>query len=486
MSTTTRPSPHAANAPSGAASASGTSPDIHPGVEIPLVDWGSLALRAGRVAPVLPHIAWVLRFGDDLSPETVTREARRLAATPYGLGRRIVAPRVPGGRHRWRQEPTPPPVSFRDQPLAGADALSAWLDRELGVPLDPERDAGWRMCAAPMAGGGTTVLITMHHLFGTGGGILGALYGGPDVDPTVGTTEARFAAGNDFTVWRETAGVGDRFRLGLLGAGRLVGSAAQWRGRSPDDDPRLGTLPRPLAPPRGRDRTRRPPSNLRVAAIAALPATDWDGAAVERGGTGNTLLAAVAANLLRRAREARGARMDRTLRLLLPVDLTDREVQRLAQRSSGPAAAMTTAEVVVPGGAPVRGGLADLRATMKAAFIRDSDRVPTVRGAGDVMRLLPEALTFRAAARVALRFDGCASNVGDVPAAMLKLGSHVADGAAMLGFPIGNEAITVLIRYRDTVAVAVVTDPLRLGAAPDLRAWLAEELAGWGLSEVVW
>jgi hypothetical protein len=36
------------------------------------------------------------------------------------------------------------------------------------------------------------------------------------------------------------------------------------------------------------------------------------------------------------------------------------------------------------------------------------------------------------------------------------------------------------------VAVTVVTDPLRLGAAPDLREWLAEELGGWGLAAGVW
>jgi hypothetical protein len=378
-------------------------------------------------------------------------------------------------------------VSVRSQPLAGPDGLSAWLDRELGVPLDPERDAGWRISAARMADGGTAVLVAVHHLFGTGGGIVGALYGSQDVDPTTGTTEATFSSGNNFTMWREALGVGDRIRLGLLGGGRLMRSAAAARrGASTSADPDRPDLPPAIKPSRGRDRTRRPPSNLRVAAIATAPADAWDSAAAQRGGTGNTLLAAIAANLLRRARLARGARIDRTLRLLLPVDLTDREVARVAQRSSGPAASMTTAEVVLPGGPPVHGELATLRATMKAAFIRDSGRAPAVRGAGDVMRLLPEALTFRAAARAALRFDGCASNVGAMPPGMLRLGPHLADDVAMIGFPIGNEAITALIRYRDAVALTVVTDPLRLGPAPDLREWLNDELAGWGLAEVVW
>jgi hypothetical protein len=471
---------------------------VTPGVEIPLVDWGSLALRAGRVGPVLPHMAWLLRFGDPISAETLEAEARRLAATPYGLGRRIAPPRIPGGRHRWRQEPVPPRVTVRTSPLVGADALAAWLDRELGRPLDPERGAGWAMSAAPTSDGGTVVLFLAHHLFGTGGGILGALYGDGDGDPTVGTTETTFSSGNHFSLGREVVGVGDRIRLGLLGAGRLIGAAGAALGRGetdggPDGGGASGAAgttngagaPRPIRPPRGRDRTRRPPSNLRVAATASLPATVWDGGAQERRGTGNTLLAAVGANLLRRARLARGGPAERTLRLLLPVDLTDRDVARVVERSSGPAAAMTTAEVVLPGGPPVYGDLTELRATMKAAFIRDSGKVPAVRGAGDVMRLLPEAVTFRAAARAALRFDGCASNVGEVPPGMLRLGPHVAESAAMFGFPIGNEAITVLIRYRDRVAVTVVTDPLRMGPSADLREWLGDELAGWGFSEVV-
>lgn len=463
------------------------------GVEIPLVDWGSLALRAGRVGPVLPHMAWLLRFPDAVSEPAIVDEARRMAALPYGLGRRIVAPRIPGGRHRWRQEASPPPPDISTRPLVGADALAAWLDRQLGVPLDPERGAGWRIAAAPTGDGGTAVLVVVHHLFGTGGGIVGALYGDEETDPTAGTTEARFTVENDFTLWREALGVADRLRLGLVGVAQLAGAAIRRRTDGPPEPQRPQEPLRPheqgaggpLRPPRGRDRTRRPPSNLRVAAAATVSAQAWDEAAASHGGSGNTLLAAVCANLLRRARVARGARTDRTLRLLLPVDLTDRDVAR-AVRSSGPAAAMTTAEVVLEGGPPVHTDLARLRARMKAAFIADSQRAPSVRGASDAMRLLPERLVFHAAARAAVRFDGCASNVGVVPPGMLRLGSHVADEVAMFGFPIGNETIAALIRYRDRVSVTVVTDPLRLGPAADLRAWLDEELAAWGLPEVVW
>ena len=54
-------------------------------------------------------MAWLLRFDDAVSEDTLATEARRLAATPYGLGRRIAPPRLPGGRHRWRQGTRPAP-----------------------------------------------------------------------------------------------------------------------------------------------------------------------------------------------------------------------------------------------------------------------------------------------------------------------------------------------------------------------------------------
>ena len=97
------------------------------------------------------------------------------------------------------------------------------------------------MSAARTADGGTAVLISVHHLFGTGGGIFGALYGDGGLDPTVGTTEAVFSSANDFTVGREALAVGNRIRLGLPGAGRLVSAAPAALRRRPPADGAGGT-----------------------------------------------------------------------------------------------------------------------------------------------------------------------------------------------------------------------------------------------------
>jgi diacylglycerol O-acyltransferase / wax synthase len=465
-------------------STAGTTSAIDPAAAIPVADWGNLVLRAGRIGPILPHMAWLLRFADAVSRDALEQEARRLTATPYGFGRRIAPRRIPGGGPRWLSSCEPPPVALAETAATGPAGLAAWLDRQLAVPLDPEHDAGWRLAATPTDDGGTAVLVVCHHLFGTGRGILGALYGDDDEDPTVGTTETPFTSASTFSVWEEARSVGERFGLGLRGAAQLPGELSSAIRAHRRDVPRAG--PAALKPPRHADRTRRPPSNMRVAAIASLAAEAWDHAAATRGGSGNTLLAAIAVNLLRRARISRGGPAERTLRLLLPVDLRDRELADPAARSAGPTAQMTTAAVLLPGGPPVHGELLELRARMKAAFLADTGTVPVVRGAGDAMRLLPEALTFRVAARAAQQFDGCASNVGAVPERMLRIGEHCASDVAMLGFPIGNEALTVLIRCNGRVTVSVITDPLRLGPATDLRAWLAAELEAWGLTDVVW
>jgi hypothetical protein len=456
---------------------------IDPSAAVPLADWASLALRAGRVGPNLPNMGWLLRFPDDVPREALEEEARRLAATPYGFGRRIVSPRLPAGRPRWTPAPEPPPVVLAEVPAAGPAGLAAWLDRQLAVPLDPEYDAGWQIAATPTDDGGTAVLVCCHHLFGTGRGVLGALYGTDD-DPTIGTTETPFTSESTFTAREEARGIGERFKLGFRGVAQLPGDLSSAlrarRARAPQEGPTA------LKPPRGRDRSRLPTSTLRVAAIASFPASAWDDAAARQGGSGNTLLAAVSSNLLRRARLARGGSAARTLRISLPVDLSGRELADTGAASSSPTAQMTTAAVILPGGPPAHGDLRDLRARMKAAFLADSETAPVVRGASDVMRLLPEPVTFQFAAYAAKQFDGCASNVGQVPQGMPTIGSHQASEMAMLGFPIGNEALTCLIRYRGRATVAVVTDPQRLGPAADLRAWLAEELDAWGLTDVVW
>ncbi len=459
--------------------------------EVALFEWGTLVLRAGRQAPVLPHMVWLNRFPETIPREALEAEANRLGSAPYGFGRRLLPARLPGGRPRWRASVEVPAVLFNERPLAEGDEVSAWVDGHLGMRLDPEHGPGWRMAATYTEAGHTLVMIFVHHIYGIAGGLLGALYAADVVDPTDGTTGLRFDdPANDYTLAAELAGLRERFALGLRGIGKVGPElAAAWRARKP---PVLPGGPPPLAKPRGRDRTRRASSERRVAAMATIPAELWNETAERWGGTGTTLAAAVGANLLRRARQARGGPGARPLQIVMPIDLLSRDdVDRSARLGAGPSpeTTMTTASVVLPGGAPAHGDLREIRARMKAAFIADTGTAPTVRGVPDVARLLPERVALRAAAKGATQFDGTVSVVGMMPDAMRRLGPYEASELQMMGFPIGNEALIGLVHYRAgsgvVCSLTVITDPERLGPNGNIREWLSEELAAWGITEVV-
>lgn len=477
--------------PTQPGSRQGAEPTAAPRGEVPLADAASLALRAGRMGPVLPHMGWLFRFPEKVDAADLAAEATRLASSPYAMGRRVRRARLPGGRHRWVVSREAPAVEVAAGQLDQAE-LASWLDAELTRPLDPEHGLGWQLSAARTDDGGTVVFVLVHHLFGTAPGLLEAAYGDGTSPPWRATTELRFDLDRSYGVADELRGIGERLRLGVSGAGRVMTDGVRTlaalpacrRSSTATSAPDVG--PPPLRPARGLDRTRRFPSSRRVAAVASFPDSVWDGTAAERGGTGNTLLAAVAANLVRRARHNRGGDTGRSVRLLLPIALGDDPATARRDGGSGPRPPMTTASVVLPGVDPGRGDLSVARRWMKAAFQADSASAPPVRGVNDVARLLPEPVTVRLAKRGALAFDACASNPGTVPPGALGLGRHRADECAVVGFPIGLDLIVVLSRTPGTVCVSTVADPGRLGAGADYRAWFSEELRSWGLPDRVW
>jgi hypothetical protein len=457
--------------------------------EIPLVEWGTLALRAGRREPVLPHMGWMLRFPELVGRHEIEAEARRIASSPYGLGRRIAPARIFGGRPRWVQSTAAPAVAFSPVTTAEGDALAAWIDGHLSVRLDPEFGTGWHVAATHTDAGDTVVIFIVHHLFGIARPLVGAIYAPDTEDPTFGTTGLRFDdPASDYNLRAELHGLRERYRLGFRGVAQLRELAAH--AREERRKRRIG-LQDPsgferLDPPRGRDRTRRPLGPRRVTAFAFMPATQWDETAKRWGGTANSLAIAVAANLLRRARQARGGPSERPLQLVLPMDVTQ-TAERSKRLQAGLSAeqVMTTAQLVLPGGAPAHGDLSEVRARTKAAFKADAETAPSIRGVPDAARLLPERLTLAAAKRAAVAFDGCVSHVGTLPENMMRLGPHEATQAVMFGFPIGNESLTGLMRCGDMICLSTTTDPERMGRDANLRVWLAEELHAWGFGDVV-
>jgi hypothetical protein len=455
------------------------------GGEIPLADHASLVLRAGRLGPVLPHMAWALRFSERLDAQTLTEEAERLASSPYAFGRRVRPRRIPGGRSRWYATTAAPPIRLSSTPI-GPDGFGAWLDEQLVVTLDPEHEFGWMICATPTSDGGSIVLVVAHHLFGTAPGLLNAAYGEDTEAPLHGTTEAMFTAESAYTWRSEMAGVYQRVDLGIRGVRRAAGDAARLALARRHASPPPPVEPPPLRPRRTVDRTRLAPSPRRRGAVASFEAEIWDGAATAHGGTANTLLAAMTANLVRKGRANRKGDVARPVRLVLPIDLGADALRARSDGASGPRATMVTASLVLPGGPAQYGDLTIIRRWMKAAFAADSVTAPPVRGVNDATGLLPEALTIRVAKRAAMGFDACASNPGAVPPGAYRIGPHTASELAVIGLPIGLDLILALSRSDSHVYVSAVADPGRLGPGSDFRSWFADELAKWGLPDRIW
>jgi hypothetical protein len=467
----------------------------------PLDDHAAMYIAASRSLGQPPCVGVVRRFDELLSAETVAEYAVLLASNPHGFGRRVVRPRVPGARPRWHPAAEPPPIRLLSEPVDPA-ALAVLLDEEASANPDPSRGVGWQLAAMPTHDGGTVVLTWLHHAYGDGRSILETALATPEVtlpqDATpaaaaASATTRRFAArlrvgrpaGRPLAI-DELGDVVLRIRSGVTGSLRLGRDVAiaPW---SPARHGELARLGPAVAALRRRDRSVGTRSTQRVIALASVEAADWDSAAARRGGSGNTLLLAVLANLLRGARHARGETSDRPLRILLPVDTRGR-ADGAAPRGGHAAAANAAiaAVVVLPGGTPAYGDLAGIRAATKASIVeatRHATALGSARPPGvvDAMQLLPAALTHRVATRVQASVDGVASNVGPVPEHVARLGPHTASDVTLLAAPMLTDLTVCLGRIGSVATLGVVADPARLGPAGSLRERVAEELTAWGL-----
>jgi hypothetical protein len=452
-------------------------------MEIALVDRGSSMLHASQRTNLLPNMGIVLRFAEEISAEELEAECSRLAASPYGLGRRLAPPRVPGARPRWVAAPNAPPVGLTPR-REDARALGMWLADELSVRHDPEHGPGWRLAATQDAEGATIVALTGNHLFGTGRDLAATLYGGPVEDDGVASAASRY------DVVAEMIDAGGRLRrgsVGLLRLGREVALAPVRR--SPYGD--LAHVGKAVAALRDRKPDRGRPSARRVGAMARADASAWAEAAGRQGATGTTLQLAVVANLLRVARLARGDASGRPIRLIVPVDLADRRKAQQAAATIGPVR-LTSATVVLPNGAPRHDDLAHVRQELRRAVdvakdeVKETGKVPVAPGVIDAARLLPDAVAARVMFGVHARNDGAASNVGPLPSGILRIGEHVATDAFLMAFPLGSDLAIGFGRQDGSVTLGAVADPSRLGAGPPLRERIAEELRAWGIPATAW
>ncbi len=134
------------------------------------IDQGSfLALRAFGHEP-LQQFVWV--YDHDVDVDRLRQLHRNLSDGL--LGRRIERSPLPFGRHHWVATPHQAALDVATVPRP-SDELSAWMDEQATIPIDPERGPGWRMAVLPFTGGGGAVTMIVSHSVGDVGAVLVSL-----------------------------------------------------------------------------------------------------------------------------------------------------------------------------------------------------------------------------------------------------------------------------------------------------------------------
>jgi hypothetical protein len=442
-------------------------------INVPLDDHAAMYVTASRLGHP-PCVGVVRRFSEQVSDEALAAYAAQLAANPKGFGRRVVAARIPGARARWRPANSLPLLRVERERLTKRE-LAEQLDDAVSAQPDPSRDAGWRLTALTDSDGGTVVVTWLHHAYGDGRAILEHAFA-PMSDDHVP------ALHSPVRTVHELGDIVVRMREGVTGSARLGREAALRGWRIPHSD--LARLRPALAALRARDNAVGTRSQRRVVALARMDMRLWKRAAIAHGGSANTLLIAVLANLLRLARGSRGE-APRPLRLLLPIDTRPRVNGGRGWSAAVPTNAAAASIIDLPGGAPAYGSLDEIRAATHHALRRATAathaRRPRPAGIVDAMQLLPDAITHRVASRVQAHADGVVSNVGGFPAHVAQLGPYTAQEVFLLAGPMRTDITVCMGRDGTAATLAVVADPARLGPVGGLRERVAEELAAWGV-----
>jgi hypothetical protein len=87
----------------------------------------------------------------------------------HGLLARLVQPAVlPMGRHRWVRVAPTHATLLVDAPPIPPQALRAWADAQVELPLDPALGPGWRLTVQPLTDGATAVSLVVSHCLSDG------------------------------------------------------------------------------------------------------------------------------------------------------------------------------------------------------------------------------------------------------------------------------------------------------------------------------
>jgi hypothetical protein len=274
------------------------------------------------------------------------------------LSRRIERSPLPFGRHRWVSPGVQPSLEIAAKPRP-RDQIDAWCGEQAGKRPDAEHGPGWHLAVLPLTGGGAVVSLVVTHCLTDGVGLCEALAdaacGRDDaIDWPAAMSRRRWQALREDA--RQTARDTTDIGRAVVAAARL---ARRGRGAAASGAPVSKRRPTPTGP------------DERIAVPMAtffIDADEWDARASCLGGTGNALLAGLAARLGQRVGRVAA---DGSVAVGMPLN----------ERAPGDtrANAVTNVDITVDP-APVTTDLRGVRAAIKQALRRHQD-VPDERWA---------------------------------------------------------------------------------------------------------
>lgn len=207
------------------------------------------------------------------------------------LARRIERSPLPFGRHRWVSPGERPGLEIAATARPRAE-FDTWCDEQANMRPDAEHGPGWHLALLPFTDGGAGVSLVITHCLSDGVGLCEAV-----ADAARGRDDAiRWPAAQSRRRWRALREDARQTVRDTTDVGRALVAAA-----------RLGRADRrgagSVAPPpekRGAPAAGPDESLTLPAATIFINADQWDDRARALGGTGNALLAGLAARLAQR------------------------------------------------------------------------------------------------------------------------------------------------------------------------------------------
>ncbi|OMC29796.1 wax ester/triacylglycerol synthase domain-containing protein [Mycobacterium colombiense] len=324
------------------------------------------------------------------------------------LSRRIEPSPLPFGRHRWVAPKGQSDLEVVATPRS-REELDGWLGEQANTPLDAEHGPGWHLAVLPFTDGGAAVSLVISHCLSDGVGLCEAL-----ADAATGRHDPiDWPAAGSRGWWRAVREDAGQTARDIPGIGRAVVAAARLARRSSAGATAPVAKPPVISGPAD-ERITLPTATIFV------DADEWDARAESLGGTGNTLLAGLAARLAQRVGRIAA---DGSVAVTMPVN------ERAADDTR--ANAITNVDFSVDP-APAATDLSEIRATIKRALIRSADETNVRWELLHLAPLLPQWLVRRC---VGVSANGAASvissNLGAVDPASRRPDGTDADHFVM-------------------------------------------------------